>query len=305
MRLNAGAPAAGSENHLSRSKPLISLFLIPMWLAAAACGSQFTDPILSELAPSPPGSGGAANQPAELGGQPAEPPTTPPVVDPQPPDCPGAYVARFDGSAFAATARLIQDDFTIEAWISTTVSPSGSGFDDGSALVFADVEKVGADDFGLALLNSNIVMSIGAPDTAATSTSSVATGAWVHVAVTRARETGLVLIFVNGVLEASAIASTRTLSGNSTLSIGGRPGRNPYLGLMSELRLWTTVRSQAEILSSMRRRLSGAEPGLVGYYRLDASAGSTVVDSSPSRNDASFSGAVTWEQAQVPLCGGP
>jgi hypothetical protein len=200
---------------------------------------------------------------------------------------------------------LIQDDFTIEAWISTTVSPSGTGFDDGAALVFADVEKVGTDDFGLAVLNTNVVMSIGAPDTAATSKRSVTTGEWVHIAVTRARETGLVLVFVNGVLEASALASTRTLAANPTLSIGGRPGRNLYTGLMSELRLWDTVRSQAELLGSMRQRLSGTEPGLVGYYRLDEATGSTAVDSSPSHNDAPFSGTVTWEQAQVPLCGAP
>ncbi|HEX2870030.1 MAG TPA: LamG domain-containing protein [Polyangiaceae bacterium] len=279
------------------------LCLLLAW-PTLACGSQFTDPILSELSPAPSASNPPATQSPGAGGQPAEAPANPPGGSPSP-ACVDTFVARFDGSVFASTPRLIQDDFTIEAWLATTVSPSGNGFDDGSALVFADVEKVGTDDFGLALLSSRVVMSIGAPDTAATSTSSVATGEWAHVAVTRAKATGLVLIFVNGVLEASVTASTRRLAGNPTLSIGGRPGRNLYVGLLSELRLWTTVRSQAELLGSMRQRLTGEEAGLVGYYRLDASEGTSAVDSSPSHNDAAFTGPVTWEQAPVPLCAAP
>jgi hypothetical protein len=68
------------------------------------------------------------------------------------------------------------------------------------------------------------------------------------------------------------------------------------------LRLWRIVRSQAEIMANMHRRLQGNETGLVGYYRLDEKSGSTAHDSSPSQNHAALAGAL-WVTSDPPLCG--
>src|SRR5262249_47109883 len=115
-------------------------------LAAAVslgCGSQYAEPILDP----PPG--------------------------PLPTPCPTAHVLELDGDAFGTATRLIQDDFTIEGWISTDISPTGNGFAEGSALVFADVETVQVNDFAAATLNGKFVMTVGGPDTPATSTSNI------------------------------------------------------------------------------------------------------------------------------------
>lgn len=38
---------------------------------------------------------------------------------------------------------------------------------------------------------------------------------------------------------------------------------------MDEVRLWSVVRTQAEIIGSMRSKLAGTEPNLVAYWRFD------------------------------------
>ena len=248
------------------------LALLAATALLTACGSQFSDPILE---------------------QPGPPAATP---------CPSGYVAQLEGSAYASAPRLIQDDFTIEAWLKTNQSASGAGFADGSALVYADVETLQVDDFAAGLLNDKFVTSIGGPDTPVTSTSSVATGEWVHVAAVRTRANGIILVFVNGVLEGAAVGNDHSLADSPSISIGGRAGRNFYTGLLAEIRLWQSARSQRELTQSMRQRLRGDEAGLVGYYRLDDGAGTTAHDSSPSQNDAPFMGPVSWTKSSLPFC---
>jgi len=238
-------------------------------LATWGCGTQYADPI--------------AERPASAA-------------------C-SSRVAQFDGAAYGTAARLIQDDFTIEAWIRTASSPKGSSFADGSALVFADVEAVQLDDFSTGIVNDKLVLSVGGPDTAATSTSNVTSDEWLHVAVSRKRHTGVLLLFVNGSLEASAVGNAHALDQSPTLTIAGRSGRNFYTGLLADVRLWATARSQAQIVANMHRRLSGNEEGLVSYYRLDEDALELAArDSSPSGNDAVLTGSVSWPVSDVPLC---
>jgi hypothetical protein len=275
-----------------------SLVKSGLFLAAllSACGTRYSDPISSaaieaagSIAVEP--NGGMANQPDGAGGMGGAPEL-----------CATEWVAHFDGASFATAPRPVQDDFTIEAWISTASSPQGGVFGEGSALVFADVEKIQASDFAAAILNDKFLFSVGMPDTPAISTTAVTTGKWLHVAATRNRTTGILMVFVNGVLEGSAVGSTQALADEPSIQIGGRPGRNFYSGSMSDLRIWSLVRSQSEILSNMRHRLSGGEPGLVGYYRLDEQDGLVAHDSAAGHHDAALSGSPVWRQESSPFC---
>ena len=47
---------------------------------------------------------------------------------------------------------------------------------------------------------------------------------------------------------------------------------------MSEVRIWGTARSQADIEQDMHQRLTGKEKALLGYWRLDDITGTTVID---------------------------
>jgi hypothetical protein len=256
-------------------KGLTSLAVLVLF--HAGCGTQYSDPI-------------------------REGPASDAAMTPDGFACSDVYVQQFGGSKFGTMTRLIQDDFTIEVWIKTNQSLTGNGPYLGNPVVFADVPGITTDDFGAAILNSKFRMTIGNPDTPVTSTSEVTTNQWIHVAATRTRATGIVLVFVNGVLEAAGTGNTHALASSPTISFGGRAGRDFFVGQMAELRLWRTVRSQESIVANMHRRMQGTEVGLVGYYRLDEKMGTTAHDSSPSHNDAMLDGA-EWAPSDPPLCG--
>jgi hypothetical protein len=246
-------------------------------LTLAGCSTQFSDPILR-------GQGNEAGAPDDVA-------------------CPNEPVRQFDGAHFATMMRPVQDDFTIEVWLKTDQSLTGRGPYLGNPIVYADVPSVTTDDFGAGILNDKFQMTIGNPDTPVTSTSDVTTNEWVHVATTRTRATGQVLVFVDGLLEGVGAGNTNALAASPTMSIGGRAMRDFFVGQLADLRIWSTVRTQAEILDNMHHRLVGNEPGLIGYYRLDETGGVTVKDSSSSQNDATLDAPGATIGSNPPICG--
>jgi hypothetical protein len=258
-------------------------------LLLCGCGTQFADPIRAGQGDgnAEAGAAGAAGAPAAIDGF----------------SCVQEPVQAFDGANFGTITRLVQDDFTIEVWIKTAQSLAGTGAYVGNPILFADVPTIVADDFGAGLLNDKFQMTVGNPDTPVRSTSNVTTDQWVHLAATRTRATGIVLVFVNGVLEGIGTGNTNTLTASPSMTIGGRADRDFFAGQMSDLRIWSSVRTQAEILENMHRRLEGNEPGLVGYYRLDDASGTQAKDASPSQNHAALDLPGTPIAAEPPVCG--
>jgi hypothetical protein len=259
--------------------PWFALFLL-------GCGTQFSDPIRRASG----GEGGAAGS---TGGS--------ATIDPN--LCSREPVQELTGTNFATMTRLVQDDFSIELWIKTAVSLTGTGPYLGNPLVYADVPKVTTDDFGAGILNDKFQLTIGNPDTPVKSTSNVTTDRWVHVAATRTRATGIVLVFVDGVLEGVGTGNTNSLAASPTMSIGGRADRDFFVGLMSDVRIWSTVRTPAEILDNMHRRLQGNEAGLVGYYRMDDDGTLSLLDASPSQNHATLANPAEPTSSDPPVCG--
>lgn len=107
---------------------------------------------------------------------------------------------------------------------------------------------------------------------------------WHHVAVTYDGETAR--LYIDGQLDAEKLFDTEILpSGPDALfAIGDDyPGASEFLGgLFDEVRVWSVVRSEAEIQGAMMSPLTGKEPGLVAYYNLDEIAGQMVLDKSVS-----------------------
>ncbi len=60
---------------------------------------------------------------------------------------------------------------------------------------------------------------------------------------------------------------------------------------MDEIRIWNFARSQEEIKEDLYSTLSGAEAGLVGYYRLDQTTGTSVPDLSTRQAEGTWNGA--------------
>lgn len=173
--------------------------------------------------------------------------------------------------------RTIQDDFTIEFWMNTS-----QNFTSTDTLWYKGSEILGADDgdnnetggFGISLIGSKIVFGVGNElQSTIISTSDVNTGQWVHVAATRNKTTGLVQLFINGVLENSRIIQNfNSLTVPNTIYLGGwnfGSYNTVFNGAIDELRLWNTERTVQEINDNKNIELTDTPTGLVNYYNFN------------------------------------
>ncbi len=154
--------------------------------------------------------------------------------------------------------NVIGTDFSISFWMKTSVNfPLTNTPAAGHSIVFADIGG-NARDFIIAgtriangTLNglNRISFQTGNPNTVIHGTSSVNTGQWVHVAITRAQVTGQMKLYVNGLLEGTVTGSTSILDQNPVISIGGTPGSAvaSYEGSIDEVRVLKRVLDQDEV----------------------------------------------------------
>ena len=82
-------------------------------------------------------------------------------------------------------------------------------------------------------------------------------------------------LYINGVL-AGTHASTDSFAAlreNSENTLGRRaeqsPARTDMIGRLDDLRVWSVPRNPEELRENMHRRLTGREPGLVGWWSFD------------------------------------
>jgi Concanavalin A-like lectin/glucanases superfamily len=193
----------------------------------------------------------------------------------------------------------VQDDFTLEAWIKTKASLTGTNWWDGAALLYSD--NIGnVNDFGSSILNDKFCFGVGNPNTSLSSKSKVTTDTWTHVAATRIKATGEIRVIINGTSEASVVVAQKgSLNAQSLLTLGANGLNGHYfIGLIDEVRIWNVVRTPAEIAATMHQILAGNEPGLVSYFRFDKSAS----DSSPMGNNALVTGPAVWVPSTAPIC---
>jgi hypothetical protein len=210
---------------------------------------------------------------------------------------------QFNGTGtYGTITRIVQDDFTLEAWIKTGATLTGTNFWEGNGLVYADVMAT-VNDFGSSILNGKFAFGVGNPDTTIQSTSVVNSGQWVHVAATRSKITGQIQVFVNGNAENMATPTqTQSLTAPMNITIGGNTINSRYYsGTMDELRIWSVVRTGAEIAQAMRQRLVGNETGLVGYWHFDEASGNTAADSSPTQANLALTGSPAFVPSDAPL----
>jgi hypothetical protein len=197
---------------------------------------------------------------------------------------------QFDGlGSYVRMPRPVADDFTLEAWIRTTVSGPGPNFWDGPPVFHADINGPNS-DFGSSIQNGKFAFGMGSPDLTVVGAIDVATGEWVHIAVTRVKNSGTVTIFVNGVQDTQRTnMSTSSLTANPNMDIGANFVNAHYFsGTIDEVRAWNIVRTASDIQATMRKPLTGNEQGLVGYWRFDETTGDSASDSSPGHHAGSL-----------------
>ena len=197
----------------------------------------------------------------------------------------------------------ITGDVTVETWLKLGSTAATQGIVD-----FANVGNVDATSNALyqfeVLAGGNLSytheVSAGVSETV-NFTNNLTIGQWYHVAFTRNVTTNLVKVYVNGAAAGSFnYTGDPTGGSNSTLIIGGTGagaalGENKFNGQMSDLRVWNTARTDAEIADNYNHELSGNQGGnLVLNYKFNETAGSALTDSSGTITGQAVTGTTTW-----------
>ena len=160
----------------------------------------------------------------------------------------GSYAINFDGvDDYVQIARTVSNDFTIAFWVKTTQTGGSGQWWAGKGLVDGDTSSSSL-DFGTSLVGSSFAFGIGGDDYTIKSTTAINDGQWHHVAAVRDQSSGLFSVYVNGVLENSAIGSTDTLNRSSYLRVGSaQTGGNNFSGAIDDVRIYDYVLGQSDI----------------------------------------------------------
>ena len=152
---------------------------------------------------------------------------------------------------------------TIEAWVKLgSVTTANTILNKGGASF----------DYQLGIIGTTATPFFRGPATQATSTYVIPAGVWTHVAVT---SNGTQAVFyMNGVPQTIATAVTLGSSANEMRI--GRGNADAGSGKLDEIRVWSTVRTPAEILANMCvKYIPPSTTGLKAIWHMD----STFVDS--------------------------
>lgn len=125
----------------------------------------------------------------------------------------------------------------------------------GDGLVDGDVSGV-ADDFGVSLLGNAAAFGVGNPDTTITSTTAINNGQWHQITATRSAYTGQMQLYVDGVLEASAVGPFGPKIAPPDLCLGCiQSGGGFFAGTIDDVQLFNRVLSPSEIPAVMNQSL--------------------------------------------------
>ncbi|MEM6966796.1 MAG: LamG-like jellyroll fold domain-containing protein, partial [Bacteroidota bacterium] len=168
------------------------------------------------------------------------------------------------GETFTVEAWVLAYNWKPEAWQGSIVTKDMQGPDSGFAF---RAGKNGTLSF---------VMSSDQNWKEAQTSPTMNANQWYHVAAVVVDQT--INLYINGVLEASQ-GFTGTPSDNIVpLTIGasaGFPDRG-WDGIIDEIRIWETARTEAEINGFMTSQFTGSEPGLVAYLPMNEGEGTNT-----------------------------
>jgi hypothetical protein len=184
-----------------------------------------------------------------------------------------ANALNFDGvNDNVVIPHMVSSDFTVEYWMKTSSTGPGNNSTQwygGNGIVDAEVAG-GTTDWGTSLTGSYLAFGIGNPDITIHSTSTVNTGNWVHVAATWKQSTGNMILYINGVQEATSTGSTALRVAPPRIMLGQlQTNIQSFAGTIDELRIWNVVRTQADIQAYMYNEIdpnSSAANNLLAYY---------------------------------------
>ena len=217
---------------------------------------------------------------------------------------------RFDGVNDLVTFGTVSplSAHTIEAWVKP--EQTATGIIVGQLAGPAQACSLGM-YLGMGGDGAGYVVDVAGCGSAPAIFGPVLLGVWTHLAGTYDGNS-IMKFYVNGVLVGERgnvpFNASNFMSAGAAVFFNGP--QQFYLGELDEVRIWNRARTSEEINGAMRRSLSGAELGLVGYWKFDEGSGQDVADSSPSAvtgvlgtNSTSQTSDPMWVSSSAPVGG--
>ena len=214
------------------------------------------------------------------------------------------YVTFGKADGTAGFPSLNASSFTLEAWIKIIgtgiATTSGTG---GHATIIPIVAKGRGEAETPINLNMNYIFGIsttnflladyedvnnGLNHPVTATTNAIPTNVWTHVATSFETATRTWKLYVNGVLIKTQVESATGFFGPVTTSIQhaslasaltstGAPA-GFFNGKIDEVRIWNTVRTDAEVQTNYQNTITSAT-GLLGRYGFNENCGTTIANS--------------------------
>jgi gliding motility-associated-like protein len=167
---------------------------------------------------------------------------------------------------FANQAQTaVGNNFTVEAWVNIPSSASNIQTIISNS---SGIGQSGGFRFGINTWNTNdgkLVFEGGSVFVG--SSVAIAKNVWQHVAVVV--NNSVISYYINGSFVGTSTGAFPSLS-STVLTLGSfSDSQYPFNGMMDEVRLWNTPKTQQEILASMYSPLAGTESSLVAYFNFN------------------------------------
>ncbi len=136
-----------------------------------------------------------------------------------------------------------------------------------------------------------------------TATNSWRPGVWNHVAMvfdgSLSGNSNRLKVYINGILQTLSFGGTipAALQDNTAPVNVGKFGGSLtrwFDGVVDEVRIWNTARTEAEINANMNLRLTGSESGLAGNWGFDEGTGTTALDNTGNANSGTLTGGPSY-----------
>lgn len=206
---------------------------------------------------------------------------------------------QFNGTSsnYAIIPRPNWMDWTIAFWVKTTATGGTPQWYNGQGLVDGEVAGV-VDDFGTSLVGNKAAFGVGNPDTTITSTTVINDGQWHHVAAARSALTGLMQLYVDGVLQASATGPLGPKTSPPNLRLGSiQTGVSGgfFSGTLDDVQIFNRVLSAPEITDVMNQSLT-----LNSISSTNLIAGQTLIVTNSAIDPYAPPRSLTWNLLSAP-----
>ena len=157
----------------------------------------------------------------------------------------------FDFNGFSGAIELahtLEGDFTLSFWLNTaSTGPSGSHWESGNGLIDATVAGV-ANDLGVSLVGARVAFGCGNPDTTIFSASTVNDGLWHHIVAQRHNLSGMILLFIDGVLENSSSGPSGVRDSSAVLRLGSLLNGSGYVNArVDDIRIFDVLLNEEAV----------------------------------------------------------